>query len=482
MPPRKIVMPTEGEPEAEIPVVETRQDLIPPLTSGRKMIFGGIGLLVVIILIIVGMNLMPKGAKKSSQVTINYWGLWEDSSIINSVIAGFEAKNPNIKINYVKNQKDNYRTRLLGRLGKSETEADIPDIFRIHNTWIPMFQNNLAVVPQATATVLDLEKDFFDVYKESLKVNNSYLAIPLMYDGLSLFYNKDLIDAAGVALPKSWWELESVASKLTVKDETGKIKVAGVAMGMVDNVDHWSDIVGLMMKQNGVDPLLDDEASNKKLKDVLDFYTLFKTRDRVWDETLPPSTQLFANGKLAFYFGPSWRVFDITEMNPNLNFEIMTVPQLPTLENVPTNQLSTEAKLTNIHWASYWVEGVNVKSGKQKEAWKFLEYLASKEGLEKMYLAASQTRSFGEIYPRKSMVDQISSNTKIKAFVSVANEATSWYLASRTFDDGLNDEMQKYFGDAINGMVIQNQDSSAVMTNLRNGINQLKQKYQLKSL
>ncbi len=155
------------------------------------------------------------------------------------------------------------------------------------------------------------------------------------------------------------------------------------------------------------------------------------------------------------------------------------MPQLSTIESTSTGMIGAEAELTNIHWATYWTEGVNNKSEHQKEAWKFLEYLASVEGLEKMYQADSQIRSFGQIYPRKSMVEKISSNPKIKPFVDTADKATSWYLASETGDDGVNTEMQKYFSDAINSILIKNQNSEDAVKTVMNGVSQLRQKYKL---
>jgi multiple sugar transport system substrate-binding protein len=343
-----------------------------------------------------------------------------------------------------------------------------------------MFSGSLAAVPAATVTNLDLDKDFYSVYKHDLKIGNSYYAIPLMYDGLALFYNKDLIQKGGVDIPKSWWDLQTAATKLTVRDDQGNIQVAGVAMGLTGNVDHWSDIVGLLLKQNGADILKNTPDNDTKIRDVLSYYTNFNTKYKAWDETLPNSTQLFAQGKLAFYFGPSWSIFNIEDLNPNLNFEVTNVPQLPTLQNISDTSNNSSANLTNIQWATYWAEAVNSKSQHQKEAWKFLEFLASKDSLQKMYAAESQTRSFGEIYPRLSLASQISTNSKIKPFVSAANNAESGYFASDTYDSGLNTEMQKYFGDAINSLLLNNNDPIAIMTTLKSGLTQLIQKYSLK--
>lgn len=78
------------------------------------------------------------------------------------------------------------------------------------------------------------------------------------------------------------------------------------------------------------------------------------------------------------------------------------------------------------------------------------------------------------------MADKISSNAKLAPFVNVANNASSWYLAAATWDDGLNTEMQKYFKDAINGILNNRSDNEDTITKtLINGVSQLKQKYNL---
>ena len=487
LPARKVFFEDESENKniSEQPVITPQTEIVnQPLKTevvekkSKKFLIIVLGI-IFLILGVVGF-LFFKNGKSSEPVTLTYWGLWEDESVMNGVISEFEAKNPNIKIIYMKKQKDGYRGLLAGRLAKSGETEDVPDIFRIHNTWIPMFRNNLTPIPSATVTNIGLETDFFDVYKNDLKENGEWLSVPLMYDGLVMFYNPELLNKAQVEVPKDWWSLKKAAVKITERDEKEKIKVAGAAVGLVENVDHWSDIVGLMVKQNGVN--FKDIGSTEnvtKLKDVFSFYTLFKTSDKVWDETLPNSTQFFASGNLGFYFGPSWRVFDIQSLNPNLKFAITSMPQLPTTSSVSTSEVGAGAELTNIHWASYWTEGVNNKSKHQEEAWKFLEYLSSAEVLEKMYQADSQIRSFGQIYPRKSMVSKISSNDKIKPLVETANSATSWYLASNTWDDGLNTQMQKYFGDAVNTILINDSSADDAIITVINGISQLQQKYEL---
>ena len=490
LPPRRVEISSEpiSEPEVKLDIPEERLNKSPePETKtkpGNKfaslkpkwIIIGIVGILVLIGVIGLILKLIGGNKTKTQEITLNYVSLWEDPTVMNTIISDFESKNPGIKINYKRDQRVDYRTRITAKLNKTGNGGtDDIDVFRFHNTWVPMMKDYLEPVPSEMVNSIGLENDFLDVYKNDLKVGNKWLSIPIMYDGLALFYNKTLLEEAKIEVPKGWWELQKAAEKLTVKDEDGNIKVAGAGMGIANgNVDHWSDILGLMLKQNGID-FDKNTNTDKNLEDALKYYVSFsKSKNKVWDETLPNTTALFAAGKLAFYFGPSWRVFDFNNLNKGLNYGITTVPQLPISGDVTAEN----PELTDIHWASYWTEGVNNKSKHKAEAWKFLQYLSSAEVLEKMYTAQSQLRTFGEIYPRKSMSEKLKSNEKVWPFLSVANKATSWYLASETGDDGVNTKMQEYFTDAINKLP-EFGDSTEVMTTLKNGISQLQQRYSL---
>jgi len=443
---------TNLAPEAEIQTEPVKKGL--PVAGKLKPGLVLVGILLVAGLGFLGFKFLTGGkVMPGKEVTINYWGLWEEESVMAGIISKFEEKNPGVKVNYQKQNKENYRTRLEARLEKNQ---EAPDIFRFHSSWIPMIGNRLENVPATVSRNLKMDEDFFDCFKTDLKIGGNYKGIPLMYEGLVLFYNKDLLDASGKQIPKTWWGLSNTASELTVRDSTGNITVAGVAMGTTGNVDHWQDIVGLMMKQNGVKLNQLDATNIKKIKDVIDFYRFFGQKQKwdVWSDKLPTSTQAFAQGKAVFYFAPSWKIFEINYLNPNLNWGTAKVPQLPTVEGLEPEMIESgqvDAKLTDINWASYWVEGVWTGSPNKEYAWKFLEFLASEEGLADFYLAASQVRQFGEIYPRKSMASKLTDNKKLATFVETADKSVSGWPSSRTWDDGLNDELSKYLETAING-------------------------------
>lgn len=424
------------------------------------------GIILVLLIGLFGFKLiLPRFSKvqRPKEATLTYWGLWEPEEVMRGVIMEWEKDHPNIKINYSRQNHNEYRERLQSALARGEG----PDIFRFHLTWVPMLKNELESIPSSVMSASQYEQTFYPIISENLKSGASYLGVPLMIDTLALYYNEDIFRAAGKNPPTTWEELRQTASDLTVKDEQGRIQTAGVALGLASNVDHWSDILGLMMLQNGADLTNPSACSTQGGEEVclgadaLTFFAIFSKIDGVWDETLPSSTQSFAAGRLAMYFGPSWRVFDIKALNPRLNFKIVPVPQLPG---------------TNISWATFWVEGVAQKSKHKYEAWEFLKFLSSPQTLEKLYQAQSNLRLFGEIYPRKEMADKLKTNPLVAPFLEQVPNAKTWYLCSNTYDNGINDRMIKYFEDAVNAVNSGKTAKEALQT-ASQGVSQLLTQY-----
>src|SRR5688572_12490249 len=158
-----------------------------------------------------------------------------------------------------------------------------------------MMKAELSEMPNTVYSSAEFQTTFFPIAEQQLKLNGKYVGVPLMYDGLALFYNKEVFQTANVQPPKTWSELRELAKKLTVRSGT-RIERAGAALGNSSNVDNFSDILGLLMLQNGANP---GDPTSAKSVEALQFYTDFYTKDKVWDESLPNSTVAFARGDVA---------------------------------------------------------------------------------------------------------------------------------------------------------------------------------------
>jgi multiple sugar transport system substrate-binding protein len=440
------------------------QPIIPPLPKKRIptiLIIAGAVVLILVLALLVG-RILSKKSSPSGQIT--WWGLWEDSSIVSPLISAYESAHPGVKITYVAQSDQDYRERLTNSLAKGTG----PDIFAFHNSWVPMFKDDLDSLPASVMGADEYSKTFYPIASSDLTNGSSIVGIPLEYDGLTLFINEDIFNAAGKTPPTTWDDLRTTARELTIKNDQGVITQSGVALGRTENVDNWPEILALLMLQNGVDL---NNPTGKPAEDALTFFTVFSTIDGVWDATLPPSTQMFAAGNLAMYIGPSWEAFQVQQANPNLKFKTVPIPQLP----------KDNPNQPDITYATYWAQGVWSKSTNKAVAWDFLKFLSTQDSLQKMFQNESVERSFGEPYPRPDMASLLTNHPILGSIVAQAPGAESWYLDSRTFDGptGMNSQLINYFGDAVNAVANGSETATEALATCAQGVAQVLAQYGL---
>ena len=464
--------PPSSPPPASTPVT-------PSFSSKaiRTRHFPIIPLIIILILLILGAVafFVLKSGKNLFNLTstnITYWGLWEPESVMQPLIDEYQKSHPGVKITYIQQSPKEYRDRLQNSLDQGKG----PDIFRLHSSWIPLLKNHLAPIPASVYSSQDFESTFYPVIGSDVRVGNNYSAIPVGFDGLAMYVNDDLLQASGQSVPQNWDDLRLVAQAMTRCDSpdgkcTGasKILVSGASLGTADNVDHWQDVLLVLMLQNNVNL---GYPTGKSAQDALNYYTIFVKSDHMWDSTLPSSTFQFAAGKVGIYFAPSWRVFEIQQKNPQLKFSIHPIPQLP---------IEPSRGEQPITWANYWVEGISKKSPRAAQAWEFLKYLSSPDALQKFYQqAVASGRAFGEPYPRIDMASSIKDAPLVGPYINQASQARSWYLASSTQDsnESLNSKLSKYFADAVNTS-LKGIAGESITNTLAQGVNQVLSQYGL---
>ena len=149
---------------------------------------------------------------------------------------------------------------------------------------------------------------------------------------------------------------------------------------------------------------------------------------------------MFAQGKLAMMFGTSWSAFEVQALNPQLDFAVTPMPQLPGIK---------------IGYASYWIEGVSarISSRKKEAAWKFLLYLHNQDVVKRRYGIQEASRLFGEPYARRDLASTLSQNRYVAGILETAAQAQSWYMADKTISGGFNEEITKAYSDYISGTI-----------------------------
>lgn len=417
------VVPIADEP----PAIYQEKSKLPFIAIGAVVF---VVILLIVVMVFAKKSTIPPSPQTTSLV---YWGLWEDKEVMDALIKEYQKSNPQVKIQYEKKDPTDYLQKLLVWTQKGQG----PDIFRFHNTWLPEVNEITAPLPDSVMTASQFEKTFYPVQQKDLKIGTKYYGLPTYIDGLVLLCNQDLLKKAGVVtIPSNWDDLIVAANKVLVKEKDGHIITAGLAGGTATNVEHFSDIFGLMLMLNGGSLSKLDEA---EAAGALEAYRRFAEEpNNVWSEDMPNSITAFAQGKVAMIFAPTWEIQTIKAAAPDLKIVVAEIPSPPGGKQVSL--------------ASYWVEGVSNKSVHQLEAWKFLAYLTSKEGETKLFEVQSSLRLFGTAYSRTDLTDLVIQHEYLGPVIKQALEDkfVSLPLGSSTFDDSLNDGIVQYIQNAIN--------------------------------
>ncbi len=284
-----------------------------------------------------------KPVTKNYKIELEVWGLFDDRDVFSEIFDQYKKINPQIaEIEYKKLTPDTYKKELLEALASGKG----PDIFLVHNDWVPSFKNKIAAVPNGIITEQKFKKDFVDVAAGDFIDGGNIYAVPLSVDSLGLYYNKDLFNAAGITRPpENWDEFMEDVKKITTVDSFGQITRSGAALGTAYNINRSADVLNLFMLQNKTEMVDRDtkrvlfdqtirsgEASVFPGENALNFYTQFAKSSLAvysWNPRLHYSIDSFSEGATAMMFNYSWHISTIESKSPKLNFSVAPVPQLP---------------------------------------------------------------------------------------------------------------------------------------------------------
>lgn len=335
------------------------------------------------------------------KVDLEIWGVFDNSDSLEKITSEYKKINPHVgEIKYRKFTVDSFNGDLINALASGQG----PDIFWIHNTWSPSFKDKIEPAPDWLTTEKEFRDNFVDVAAQDFIVDKKIYAVPLSVDSLALYYNKDIFNSEGITkVPQTWEEFKEIVRKTTKTDQFDNIIQSGVALGTTNNINRPTDILGLLMFQNGVQ-MTDDSHSEATFDNViptsdgqgiragenaLAFYTQFadsRSSSYTWNRKMHYSIDSFYEGTTAMMINYSWQGSTIKSKNSKLNFAVAPIPQVNT--NNPSN------------YANYWAMAVSKNKvlsddGKSKlaqdglaeanynkvriyESWQLLKYLTFK--------------------------------------------------------------------------------------------------------
>jgi ABC-type glycerol-3-phosphate transport system substrate-binding protein len=388
-----------------------------------------------IIILVAAFYLLTIGIRPSSstqKVTLTVWGT-DPKNIFTDLGNAYKVVNPNATINYVQLDPTTYDSKLL----QAFAAGTGPDLFEIDNRALPKWLSVAAPIPATLATTFTLgtlRADFPQAVEQDFAPGGQVYALPLDFDTLALFYNKDLFDSANIVYPpKTWDDFQADVLKLRVENSAGQITKAAAALGGSGaTIANAPDIVFLMMLQNGTTMISSDGSSamfdnggqsgaGDPGLSAFNFYLQFANSASpyyTWNDGMGDAVQNFTAGDAAMIFGYGADLPTIKNKAPFLNFGVAPVPQ-PASSTILVN------------YPKY--EGLAVsRAGQSSLAWQFAIFAATDPNGSMIY-----SKDTGLLPATLGSIQANLNDPNYGVFASQALSARSWWEANEEQIDGI---------------------------------------------
>lgn len=327
----------------------------------------------------------PGAAADGGTVTIEMWdylGQGVSNTAMEAAVAAFEKANPGYEVKRTSfAYGDLAKSIVQGGVGGAVPDLAVVDVVDNQNFAA------LGLVKDLTETEGSRSGEFHPGPWTSTQMDGKTYGLPLNSNNLGLYYNKALLDEAGVAVPTTWEEL-SAAAKATANGD-----VSGLAISAVKNEQGTFQFLPFVWQTGGD---LDDYATSGAealsfLKGMIDEGSVSSA---VTNYSQEDARTQFTAGKVAMMMNGPWELQNLADVP----FEWGVAP-LPKGKEAATG-----------------LGGENVvvlQEGKQADAAvKLAEFLTSAEGA-KIYCDES-----GQLSARPDLAGKLklSSDEKLKVF------------------------------------------------------------------
>ncbi|MDD4290239.1 MAG: extracellular solute-binding protein [Patescibacteria group bacterium] len=456
-------------------------------------------LLIFILLITSGFQCTANKKIVNKPVTLTVWGVYEDRDALELLFNKFTNSYPTVTFEYRQFSAEEYENQLLNAWADDRG----PDIYFLPNTLLRQYKEKgrITAMPASVKLPLrqvkisgisfmkktdiidslknvnlisrdDLDLKFANVVTGDVYIDNKIYGLPLSLETLAMFYNRDMLDDAGIPKPPIVWSDEKNSDdfvdqvkKITQLKKDGSFKQSGTALGTINNITNASDIIALFLMQadtnfanaRGTINL----SSNKKITlAAINFYNDFSNPVKdiySWNKDQSNSLEAFKGGQTAFFFGYPYHKDQISQNQ--INYGISTIPQL----QYRISQDGEILALNPVNIANYWVMTVSHRTKKSDIAWGFIDFATKKENV-KVYLEKSEKPT-----ALRDLIKEQSKNIRIAPFVNQILSAKSWYkgtspeLAKRYLEE-LTDRIKSAGTDSDINAIIESYQSKINQT------------------
>ena len=413
-------------------------------------------------------------------ITLTYYRLWDEDDALDSIIASYKQmhKNVTISVRKIAIPEDKTIYDYQNDLIKQIADGEGPDMFMIHNDWLPYQINQIAPTPSSVMAVDTYQQKYPQVVADDFVTNNKIYAMPFYVDNLMLFYNVNLFSEARVPRektpPKTWSDVIDIVPQLTKYNADGSIKQSAITLGTDDQfIPRFAEIISALITQYGGEMTSSDHTkatfnlpvnADKPYypgENALKFYTdfanpnssLYTYSDTTYaDDTkkFPGDIQAFMEGKSAMFIGYSYNVENIKKFTGR-SFSFATA-------NLP--QLRLESPVTI---ANYWGETVSKNSKYPQVAWDFLKYASQRQQVR------SYLNNTGRVSALEENIDSYAGKLYLAPVANQIKYSQSWYRSNTS-------EVEKIFAKMVNNVLHNNIPYKTAIELAATAINNLTQK------
>ena len=395
---------------------------------------------------------------------LNLYVVYDNTDAFKEQIQAFQSNNPGLLVRIKKFANlQEYEDLIINEIAEGEG----PDVFMIHNSWMPRHNKKLYPLPLDQPIVMNADlfrQTFFQAASDDLIIDEQVYGMPMSIDNLAVFYNKqhfkDLIatsDKPGAL----WEEIKEQVTSLTKKNNSPeRFALAGIAMGRSDNISSAVDILYSLMLQYGVE-FYDEKHERAIFANAQSGGTA--------DEKNPgiAAFELFTSFGLPSYRNYSWNEYitgfspEDKEVNPFIREKVSMIIGYPYLYDEIESAIQKQQALGSKHielndvgiapfpqlisgqeatsrdtYSSYFPLVVARTTDMPAEAWSLVQFLTSSDALQTYHKKTNRPTS------RKDMVAEQQTEPLFGTFAFQAPFSKSYTI--------YNDELyRKVFTDAI---------------------------------
>lgn len=385
-------------------------------------------LFVLTLILVFALGVLPTAAQ-DEPVEISLMG-WSSSTLENdalmAMVDAFMEANPDITVDV--NLVPEYDTTIQAAFAS----GDPPNVFYVDSSRLPDWAEAGVLAPGND--LIEAQDDIYESLREAFTYEGDFYCPPKDFSTMTLQYNKDMFDAAGLDYPTpewTWEDLRNAAEALTGEDEEGNL-----VLGLVTppNFERWLPFLyqagGSVLNEDWTEVTFDSPEA----LEALEFYV-----NLVLDGYAgPPSMvdagwggEAFGQGRVAMAMEGNWVIQYLLDQFPDLNWGVT---------ELPTYYDGTRA--TMVFTVCY---GVAAENDHPEESWRLVNFLTGPEGA--MMVAEA---GFGVMPARISAAETwlASRGEEYEAFVLSAEYAHKWQFpvgfgdVFDTFNAGLQQAFQ----------------------------------------